>query len=169
MATEYWLWHSLREAGYGVPCGAMIAYPFAPSRRSNRSAIGRQLQCICSIGVWCNVAWAISSTVRSGIVGLRALPCRPHFPSLTTLGGKPGPPGPHGRRRDLNCTASGVAGHAVGRGQQHRRLHHLPLRRGLKTGRRPQERTLTGDTGNGAAGLFTVQFYRQATYYLQDT
>jgi hypothetical protein len=48
-------------------------------------------------------------------------------------------------------------------------LHHLPLRRGLKTGHRPQERTLTGDTGNGAAGLFTVQFYRQATYYLQDT
>jgi hypothetical protein len=38
-----------------------------------------------------------------------------------------------------------------------------------KTGHRPQERTLTGDIGNGAAGLFTVQFYHQATYYLQDT
>jgi hypothetical protein len=53
MATEYWLWHSLREAGYGVPCDAMIGISLAPSRRSNRSAIGRQLQCICSIGVWC--------------------------------------------------------------------------------------------------------------------
>lgn len=84
-STEYWLWHSLREAGYGVPCVAMISISAAPSRGSHRIARPSSVSSNAAARPGFGATWDARSPLPSAPAssGLPLCPRRPHFPSLT--------------------------------------------------------------------------------------